>query len=194
VQELGQRLARAGAPRAPDDWHALMDGAFTAVTRDFHQTTERLGTPGDFAATLTVAVLAPPWLATASLGDGVVIVGAESDGGETRLHLITHAPPAGEYVNETRFLTSADALRHVAIRCVQDSDLTAVLLGTDGVVPIGVQRGDGTERPNESFVEPVLASLGGARSDPAEVTRLLLDKRISQQSQDDKTILAAVRT
>jgi hypothetical protein len=194
VGEFSERLARGGVPATADDWHRLLAEAFATVIEMFRSATDRLGSSSDFAATLTVAILAPPWLATASLGDGVVIVGAEALDGTTLLHLIVHAQPAGEFVNETQFLTSARALDHMSTTCVRDPGLSAVLLATDGVVPVGVQRDGAAWRPNSTFVEPVLASLGAARSNPTEVTRLLLDDRISRLSADDKTLLAAVRS
>jgi hypothetical protein len=68
-----------------------------------------------------------------------------------------------------------------------------LLLGTDGVTPIAVKREGHIQRPNRTFVEPVIDSLTAARSDPTEVTRLLLEDRITRLSADDKTLLAAVR-
>jgi hypothetical protein len=194
VETLMARLA-AGLPSGAEQWHDLLRGTFGQIVSEFRTTTERLGAAAsEFAATLTIAVLAPPWLGTASLGDGIVVVGANTDDGETLLHLLEFTPPAGEYVNETSFLSSAGALDQVAIRCVHDSGLTAVLLATDGIVPIGVQRDGSSRRPNRTFIEPVLESLTATRSDPTAVTRLLLEDRINRLSADDKTLLAAVKT
>lgn len=195
IGEFGERLAATGVPESSAEWRAWLHDGLAAVVSGFHEATERLGTAaGEFAATLTVAILSPPWLGTVSVGDGIVIVGVPGDDGGHALHLVTFTPSAGEYVNETRFITSAGALEHAAVSCLQDASLSALLLATDGVVPIGVQRDGGALRPNRSFLDPVLASLTGTRSDPTEVTRLLLEDRISRVSADDKTLLAAVRT
>jgi hypothetical protein len=195
VSVLVDALGRTGLPDSPEAWRAWLGARFEAIVHDFLENTQRLGgRPADFAATLTVAVLAPPWLGTASLGDGIVIVGAAADDGPA-LHLIAHTPPAGEYVNETHFLSSQDALRHTRVQVLHDPGLTALLLATDGIAPIGVERGEReARRPNVSFLGPVLDSLSDKKSDPAEVTRLLLQDRISRLSADDKTLLAAVRT
>lgn len=195
VEELSARLAAGGLPEAPDAWIALLRTAFSAVVKSFRDTTRRIGgSPAEFASTLTVAVLAVPWLGIISLGDGIVVTGAERVEDESGLHLVTTASPAGEYVNETCFLSSEGALDQVTIQCVHDPGLLALLLGTDGVVPLAVLRDGPSGRPNRTFIEPILGWLTAARSDPAEVSRLLHEERLTRLSADDKTLLAAVRT
>jgi hypothetical protein len=187
-------LARDGLPGGADEWRGRLRDGVETIVRAFGETTERLGAaPSDFAATLTVAVLAPPWVGIVSLGDGIVVAGAESDGAEHGFHLVVFTPPAGEYVNETTFLSSSGALDRVTIRCLHDRGLTALLLGTDGIAPIAVKRDGRSQRANVSFVAPVVESLTSVGTDPTEVTRLLLEDRITRLSADDKTLLAAVR-
>ena len=194
VAALRDGLVRDGLPRDADDWRDRMREAMRTVVSAFREATTRLGAPpADFAATLTVAVLAPPWVGIASLGDGIVVAGVEPDGEEHGFHLVVFTRPAGEYVNETTFLSSSGALDHVTIRCLHDRGLTSLLLGTDGVAPIAIKRDGRVQRANASFVEPVVESLTAVRSDPTEVTRLLLEDRITRLSADDKTLLAAVR-
>jgi len=194
VEELGGRLARGGVPDDPDAWKRFLEDGFEAIVELFNTTTQRIGnSPGEFAATLTAVVLAPPWLGIVSLGDGIVLTGAEPAEDESGLHLVMAAPPAGQYVNETCFLSSDGAYDQVEICCLHDPELEALLLGTDGVTPLAVKRDGAAPRPNRTFVEPVLHSLV-ARSDPAEVARLLLEERLTRLSADDKTLLAAVRT
>jgi hypothetical protein len=190
-----ERLARDGVPATADEWHASLRAWFNGILEAFRDTTRRLGAePSAFAATLTVAVLAHPWLGLMSLGDGLVVVGAEAEDGGESLHLVVFAPPSGEFVNETTFLTSDRAVDQVTFRCLFDEGLTALLLATDGIGPVGIQRSGDVRRPNPTFVEPVLDHLTGARANPTEVTRLLLEDRINRVSADDKTLLAAVRT
>jgi Protein phosphatase 2C len=194
VEEFGRRLARGGLPDDSEAWTLLLESGFEAIVEAFRETTRRLGgSPADFAATLTVAIIAPSWLGIVSLGDGIVVAGAEQFEHESGLHLVMAAPSAGEYVNETCFLSSDGAYDKVEVRCLHDPGLVALLLGTDGVTPLAVMRDGGAPRPNRTFVEPVLRSLA-ARSDPAEVSRLLLEERLTRLSADDKTLLAAVKT
>ena len=106
VEEFRGRLARTGVPRSTDRWHEWLGDGFAVVVDTFLDTTARLGgSPEDFAATLTVAVLAPPYIGTVSIGDGIVIVRVAGANGAVGMHLVTYTPPVGEYVNEAQFLT-----------------------------------------------------------------------------------------
>jgi len=195
VEELSVRLALGGLPTDPDAWTGFLRTGFEAIVAAFRDSTQRIGaSAADFAATLTVAILAPPWLGIISLGDGIVVAGAEQADDESGLHLVMAAPSAGEYVNETCFLSSEGAYDQVEIRCLRDPGMLALMLGTDGLTPLAVQRDGAGQRPNRTFVEPVLGWLTATRSDPAEVSRLLLEERLTRLSADDKTLLAAVRT
>ena len=192
VELLGERLAH-GAPASPRAWRALLAESYEDVVAAFAEATARMGPdPAAFAATLTAVVLAYPWLGIMSIGDGFVIARAEGEAGEEALHLVSSAGPAGEYVNEAVFLSSAGALSDVAIACLYDPGLTGVVLGTDGLVPAAIRRAGGRPRPNLSFLVPLLGSLDAERPDPTSVARLLLDDRISALSADDKTLLMAV--
>jgi hypothetical protein len=194
VEELSQRLARSAVPPDSHAWSDLLSTSFEAIVTAFRATTERIGSSSaEFATTLTVAVLAPPWLGMISLGDGVIVAVAEQADGTPGFHLVMSAPPTGEYVNETCFLTSSGAYDQVAVRVLCDPGLIALVLGTDGITPLAVKRDGVSQRPNETFVEPVLRSMRSARSDPAAVSRLLLQERLTRLSADDKTLLAAVR-
>jgi len=194
VEELGKGLARDGLPDDPDAWADFLGTGFEAIVTAFRDTTQRIGgSAADFAATLTVALLAPPWLGITSLGDGIVVAGADRVEDESGLHLVAAAPPAGEYINETCFLSSDGAYDQVIIRCLHDPGILALLLGTDGLAPLAVQRNGASQRPNRTFVEPVLSWLT-AGSDPAEMSRFLLEERLTRLSADDKTLLAAVKT
>jgi hypothetical protein len=193
VDVLGARLAAHGAPASPRAWRTLLGQSYEDIVAAFADATARMGPdPAAFAATLTAVVLAHPWLGVVSIGDGFVIARAEDEAGEESLHLVTSAVPAGEYVNEAVFLSSAGALSDVAVTCLYDPGLTGVVLGTDGLLPAAIRRPGGRPRPNPSFLEPLLGSLDAERPDPTSVARLLLDDRISALSADDKTVLMAV--
>jgi hypothetical protein len=195
VGELSGRLAAHGVPDRADAWTDFLRSSFESIVHAFKDTTERIGpSAADFAATLTVAALAPPWLGMLSLGDGIIVVVAEEADGGSGFRLVMASPPAGEYVNETCFLTSNGACDQVTIRSLHDPGIVALLLGTDGIAPLAVRRHGTAQVANASFVEPVLSSLKAARSDPAEVSRLLLEEELTRLSADDKTLLAAVKT
>jgi Protein phosphatase 2C len=193
VEFLGERLAAHGVPAGPGAWRELLAAAYQDLVAAFADATSRMGPdPAAFAATLTAVVLAYPWLGVVSIGDGFVITRAEGEDERDSLHLVTCAGPAGEYVNEAVFLSSAAALSDVTVDCLYDPGLTGVVLGTDGLLPAAIRRAGGRPRPNRSFLEPLLGSLEVERPDPTGVARLLLDDRISALSADDKTLLMAV--
>jgi len=193
VDLLGARLAAHGTPGSPAAWRTLLAGSYEDLVASFADATSRMGPdPAAFAATLTAVVLAYPWLGLVSIGDGFVIARSDDDPGEDSLHLVGSAAPAGEYVNEAVFLSSAAALSDVTVDCLYDPGLSGVLLGTDGLVPAAIRRAGARPRPNASFVEPLLGTLDAERPDPTSVARLLLDDRISALSADDKTLLMAV--
>jgi hypothetical protein len=107
---LAERFRSAGAPHTVDSWLSLLGTTYEEIVSAFLKATEGMGPDrGEFAATLTAAVLAPPWLGVVSIGDGFVIAGAPGDDGGERFHLVSFAGPAGEYVNEAVFLTSRGA-------------------------------------------------------------------------------------
>jgi len=186
---LVERLGVAGVPDRADTWRSLLATAYDEIVSDFLAATERMGPDrGAFATTLTAVVLAPPWMGVVSIGDGIVIARVADHDGADQFHLVTFPPPVGEYVNEAVFLTSAGARQQVTVDCLHDPGLIAVVLGTDGLIPVAVRQKGGRRRPNRSFLEPVIDTL----DDPADIARLLLEDRISALSADDKTLLMAV--
>lgn len=146
---------------------------------------------GAFRATLTLAVAAPPWLALASVGDGFV-VGARRAGD---VHLLLPSPLATEGpVNVTTALASPAALHTARIRCVWDPELAGIGLSTDGLVAAAIDRpGRRTATVHRGLMDRLLAHLG-ADGDRNEVAELLLaHPGIRESTDDDRTVLMAVR-
>lgn len=186
---LADCVAATGLPQSAAAWRSLLAEGYEDIVAAFLRATARMGRDtGEFAATLTAVVLAYPWMGVVSLGDGFVITRADGRDGADSFDLVTFAGPAGDYVNETVFLTSAGARTQVSVDCLHDPELRAVVLATDGLGPAAIRQHGGRRRPNRSFLEPLLDSL----DQPAEIARLLLDDRISALSADDKTLLMAV--
>jgi hypothetical protein len=186
---LAERLRVGRTPASAGSWRSLLSSAYEEILATFLSATERMGSdPSEFAATLTVVIIAPPWLGVISIGDGFVITRADTSDGGDGFHLVASALGTEEYVNDTVFLTSRGAQTEVTIDCVYDPGLTAVLLSTDGLIPVAIRQQGGRRRANRTFLEPVLDGL----NEPAEIARLLLDDRISGLSADDKTLLMAV--
>ncbi|MBL1106625.1 protein phosphatase 2C domain-containing protein [Streptomyces sp. 5-8] len=207
----GARLAEWDrAPRNAEDLRGQLQDAFLEVLDAFLADTralsgDRSGSsagrdgPADFATTLTVVVLGTGWLGCTSLGDGFVVLRAGEEDGEPQFHLLPQPESAGEYGNETTFLSSADAALRVGIACVRDDGVDGVVVSTDGLAQAALSGGQGPVLSvNRSFAASVLRSLDrpgpDPRSDARELRALLLSDRLTALNADDKTLVRAVRT
>jgi hypothetical protein len=141
----------------------------------------------DLACTLMVAV-ATSRVAIAHIGDGAV-VGLCGD------EPFVLSPPANaEYANEVDPLTSKDWVDHV--RSVLCSDaVDAIGLFTDGCQHAAVRRDNGHLRAHAGFFRPLFAfarSGVDACEANAALAELLGGKKMSEHSDDDKTLVLAV--
>lgn len=168
------------------------------------------GPPGRYATTLTVVVLARGWLGQLSIGDGLVLVRAETGAGgnaggsggagaATSYHLLPRAHTGSEYANETVFVGSPTALAHLRVDCVRDEGIEGVLLSTDGLTHALLRRAPaGPPLPHDAFLGHLFDRLARPDYDPAEEERRLKDflgsDQITRVTGDDKTLLWAIRT
>jgi hypothetical protein len=194
---LGKQLAGRAAPAGASEWHDVLRTAYQDLVADFRSAVASIAgaaSVGEFATTLTVVVLAHPWLAVVSIGDGFVVVRSD-DGGDPQFHLVSAALPVSEYANETVFLTSRTATEAVQLACLWDPAVSGVMLATDGLAQAALSYAQGlSRRPNRSFAERLLLFVDDRGSDVAELPRLLLQDQLIRLSADDKTLLLAVRT
>jgi hypothetical protein len=194
---LSARVTENGVPGGASAWRDLLGAVYLDLLGDFRRAVSSVAGVahvGDFATTVTVVVLAHPWLGVISIGDGFVVVRTE-DGGEPQFHLVSVALPASEYANETVFLTSQAATSAVQVACLWDPAVTGVMISTDGLAQAALSYARGLpRRPNRSFAERLLLFVDDPDSDIAELPRLLLQDQLTRLSADDKTLLVAVRT
>jgi hypothetical protein len=139
-----------------------------------------------FATTLMAALVTTDGLSVASLGDGALVADA---GGELRL--ASALPQKGEYANETHFLTQDDALDFVQIaRC--DGPVRAVAATTDGLMRLALRLPD--YLPHAPFFQPLFAFAGNGHDGAAdELATFLASERVTARTDDDKTLVIAVR-
>jgi hypothetical protein len=141
-----------------------------------------------FAATLTCTACDGEWLAAAQVGDGLIV--ARIDGG---LQAVI-APQRGEYVNETVFLTEPDAL-HRASYFAQRTRVHALAVTTDGLLRLATEFPDCL--PYAPFFEPLFAFAAESVSDTsaanAELEGFLASERVAARTDDDRTLVLAVR-
>jgi hypothetical protein len=185
---LGDAL-RGDIPDDAQEWHEVMrrtfDAALAAIIAHAAGTQRPLR---DYAATLTVVVAADDILAVGQVGDGIAV--AEGADGL----ILAAAPQRGEYANEVALLTSAQAVEGATIAAIPMT-ARAVALTTDGLLRLAVHLP--SHEPHPPFFGPLFAFLAET-TDPAtagdELARFLSSARITERTDDDKTLVIAVRT
>lgn len=133
------------------------------------------------ACTLSVSVWRDGILSVAHIGDGAVV--AETDGGL----VLASAPAESEYVNETDPLTAVDWLDRVRLASVEQ--VRAVAAFTDGLTHATLEPGGS---PSERFFGPLLRWARGPRADGSSLAALLGGAKVSEHSDDDKTLAIMV--
>lgn len=178
--------------RRPDTkarWRALLVKAFKQARRAVVQLANAEDVPpGLFATTLTCAIAVDRWLAVAQIGDGVAVAKAE-DG-----HLFTTvAPQRGEYANETFLLTMEEAQQALETR-VYRQPVQALVVMTDGLIRLAMNIAENI--PHPPFFEPFLTFTTQITDEieaQAQLTTFLASERVCARTDDDKTLVIAVR-
>jgi hypothetical protein len=143
----------------------------------------------ELATTLIVALATPGLVAAAQLGDGAAVV-RDQDGA---LHVLSAGSPAHEFINETVFLTSANA--HDQVRTtVWLGRPRGVALLTDGLEPLALHRRGYT--PHAPFFEPIFRLVLETETVAArtQLESFFSGPRVSARADDDLTLLLAVLT
>lgn len=139
----------------------------------------------DYATTLAVAVLTTEVIAIGQVGDTIAVTG-------TAGQYETVAPaPRGEYVNETTFITEPGALDELRITIRPAAGVDTVFLSTDGL-RFKILDNLAAATPFLPFFEDLAAYARSPSATPDAVRRFLAE--LDDQSGDDKTVVAAVRT
>lgn len=112
----------------------------------------------------------------------------QSDG-----YRIAFWPQMGEYANQTYFLTDSCFESHLRAELIEGKVARLALL-TDGLQRLALH--EATRSVHAPFFNPLFARLAGA-TNPAELAlplrRWLASKPINERTDDDKTLVLAVR-
>ena len=141
------------------------------------------GLPGDYATTLLAVVWNRLGLVAAQTGDGAIVADGE----------LVIEPDRGEYVNETRFITSADW--RPTVRAI-DGPIERLAMLTDGLQDLALQFGCRQSTPHAPFFDPLfqwLAEQEDVESASSRLDSFLGSERVSERTHDDVTILLAMR-
>jgi hypothetical protein len=190
------RLSEECDRRAPGAW--VSDTVIQDIVALRSRLREAAGSDdiSDFHCTLTAALIGPTGGVTVHLGDGAIFGGAaDSRVGEVidlSRDLFVSAPQNGEYANETVFVTERDWVKHLRIQPVAAVDW--LMLGTDGGMALAMV---GDSQPKSGFVVPVIRALLQEPGFPARceaLERILDDQQADRLTNDDKTLIAAIRS
>lgn len=140
----------------------------------------------EWACTLLGAVCSATFSAFMQIGDGVIVV--RRNGGLSPVFW----PQSGEYANETTFLISHGAIESSCVAISEPVD--AVALMTDGLQALALDYQ--ARSAHEPFFRPLLTTLIAEVDGHAFELKLqafLASKLVNQRTNDDKTLVLAVR-
>jgi hypothetical protein len=180
---------RRGWPYDDAGWADLFAACFEEARAEVLAEAQAAGlSPRAYASTLLCAAVTDDLVAVAQLGDGVAVA-ALADGD----WFLAAAPQKGEYANETYFLTQVDALERFTV-AIYAEPVQGLAVMTDGLLRLVLD----LERnvPHLPFFRPLLAFANGVRDEAracADLAAFLASDRVSARTDDDKTLVLAVR-
>lgn len=149
-------------------------------------------TPRDYASTLTCVAAAAGRLAVGQVGDGAVVA-VDAAGG---LFAVTRLQ-RGEYANETHFISETGALDQMQVD-VNDIDLHALAVMSDGLIRLALKMP--SQEPHAPFFQPLFRFAAGITASPdapqqasAQLAEFLGSERVNARTDDDKSLVLAVR-
>ena len=140
----------------------------------------------DLASTLLVTVVTLELVVTAQIGDGAIVI---SDKQDNIVALTT--PQSGEYINQTTFLVSANALNTAQVN-IWHGNVANLAMFSDGLQMLALKMPSGT--PHVPFFNPLFGFVSQMIDESAarkELEGFLKSPRVAQRSDDDLTILLA---
>jgi hypothetical protein len=138
----------------------------------------------DLACTLLVFIATPHWIAAMQIGDGFIVLRYQEE--DTQL---LFPPDKGEYINETAFVTSVNALEAMRI-CVKTGKPEFICASTDGLERLAIRMSDWT--PFIPFFQPLeeyLRETSNPEQEDEYLISFLESDRLNARTDDDKTLL-----
>jgi hypothetical protein len=138
----------------------------------------------DLACTLLIVVATPLGITAMQIGDGFITVRYQQE--EPQL---LFPPDKGEYINETTFVTSANALKTMQV-VVQTGHPEFICASTDGLERLAIRMSDWT--PFVPFFQPLeeyLRETDNSEQEEEYLMSFLNSDRLNARTDDDKTLL-----
>ena len=181
-------LASHLGSRSPADapsWRQLLAGSLVAARIAVDSAAGDGSAATDLASTLTVVVITDMVVATAQVGDGTVVV--ERDDGLSTVGDTERS----EYLNETTFLTSAGWATEARLEVISSADVRGVAVFSDGLERLALDMAGRV--PHRPFFAPLYEFAADEHADPGDLATFLASERVCAQTDDDKTLVLAVR-
>lgn len=177
-------------PNTSDDWKSIVAYSFEVARGQliWHATSQAKMLK-NYHTTLQVIVASDGWTISAIVGDGTA-VGLKNDNSLIRLM----NPQQGEYANATNFITSDFAPGKIAIQVFQEP-LVGIAVLTDGLLTLALDEKDNTPYPG--FFVPLFKFLDASKDNQQAnkgLKRFLSSDRVNKRTDDDKTLVLALRS
>ncbi|MEH2338158.1 PP2C family serine/threonine-protein phosphatase [Nostoc sp.] len=153
------------------------------ITELQKQADEKDYSVNDLACTLLIFVANSDCIAAMQIGDGFIVMRSQ----ESEYQLLFQ-PDKGEFVNETTFITSTNAVKDMKVKVVSEKQ-EFICVSTDGLEKVAIRLSDW--EPFSPFFKPLEEYLHEP-VDPKEdkyLTEFLNSERLNSRTDDDKTLL-----
>jgi hypothetical protein len=173
------------APGTDAGWVDVMFETLGAVRAELRAAAGSDDAVAQFATTLALVVVSGSTLAVAQVGDGAVVArrgdAVESVGPVDR----------SEYLNETTFLTSAAWVSATRVDVGASDGVTGVAAMSDGLQLLALDLASG--QPHPPFFAPLYDFAATDDATPQRLAGFLASDRVCARTDDDKTLVLAVR-
>lgn len=139
----------------------------------------------DYATTLLTAIVTKHWVAIVQVGDGAAVI-QRPDGSFTSL-TPRHSK---EYINETDFITDTHYLDEAEYTILPRAGTQGIALLTDGLQMVAMKFPENT--PYQPFFVPMFKFAASPEATEEALQHFLASERISERTDDDKTLVLAV--
>lgn len=140
----------------------------------------------ELSTTLLLTLVTRSWLSSVQVGDGAVVCRERSGTFD-----VLSVPGDDEYLNETTFLTSPNALSATHCVTIPSSDITGVAVLSDGLTLLALRYSDNTA--HAPFFEHMFSFAEQPDASEIELREFLGSERVCERTDDDKTLVLAVR-
>ena len=168
-----------------EDWQSLGTNALKAALMAVEaEAFSRQVNIRDLATTLILVIATPEIVAAVQVGDGAAVVG---DSQENIVALT--APQSGEYINETTFLVSPDAVETAQVS-VWQGNTAYIALFSDGLQALALKMPECT--PHTPFFSPLFRFVKAITDETKaqeQLVTFLRSPRVTERTDDDLTLL-----